>query len=117
MRFAASVPGGIGGKSAFKRAPSHHRSSAPRLDPTLTAAIDLHIAPALVPWRAGQAQLRKEPSHARVPDPSRAAAVARAARRTRGRLLAAGTPARGGRAAARHLRGRVALAPRAAAGR
>src|SRR5215472_4414870 len=56
MRFATRVPGGIGGKCAFRRAPSHQRSSAPRLDPTLTAAIDLHIASALVPWHTGRAQ-------------------------------------------------------------
>src|SRR5215472_10620322 len=56
MRFAASVPGGMGGKCVFRRAPSHQRNSAPRLDPTLTAAIDLHIASALVPWRAERAQ-------------------------------------------------------------
>src|SRR5262249_60273001 len=56
MRFAASVPGGIGGKCAFSSAPSHQRRSAPRLAPTLTAAIDLHMACFLVPPRAGRAQ-------------------------------------------------------------
>src|SRR5712664_3595780 len=44
MRLAASVPGGIEGKCAFSVRPSHQRSSAPRLAPMLTAAIDLHIS-------------------------------------------------------------------------
>src|SRR6185437_11850854 len=45
MRLAARVPGGSSGKTAFSRSPSHQRSSAPALAPTLIATIDFHMRP------------------------------------------------------------------------
>src|SRR5579863_7748527 len=50
MRLAASVPGGRAGKYALSIVPSHHRSNAPRLLPTLIAATALHMeVPCTVP--------------------------------------------------------------------
>src|ERR1700746_14489 len=44
MRLAASVPGGMPGNCGLSVIPSHQRSSAPRLAPTLIATIAFHMA-------------------------------------------------------------------------
>src|SRR5512135_2825242 len=56
MRLAASVPGGMVGKCAFRISPSHQRSSAPRLEPMQIATMDFHNTGALVPYGARPVQ-------------------------------------------------------------
>src|SRR5579863_2646223 len=58
MRFAASVPGGTAGKDAFSTVPSHQRSSAPRLLPTLIATTALHMEDACTVLRERDATVR-----------------------------------------------------------
>src|SRR5580704_13579432 len=68
MRFAASVPGGMVGKCAFRNSPSHQRRSAPRLDPIQTATTARHIR-SLVPYGVSRAQRFEYPVAQHEPPP------------------------------------------------